>query len=462
MKQVIKILADMLKINGVEYVKGQVLRIDESTAKELIENGSAEDYTEKAAQEALDKEVDARVQKALEKQENKDAGKEAEKTISKMAVSAAAPTLDPCAKYIGEQKTYTPQAVAFAEGKFLLDVIKEGSSGEQASDKLFDWKKACKAAGSGVEAGEDSLGGFLLAPLFDTRFMADQLEQSVIRPGATVISGQGRSLQLPMIDGRDHSSGKLFGNIDCYWEAENASISESRPKFERPELVKKKLTALVYISYEMQRYSPGLMGSMISPMLAQAMTWKEDHAFINGDGAGIPQGILAAPAAVSVAKETGQTAATITYVNALKMLARLWTFNRSSVAWLMNSDAIVQLGQMNLTIGTGGSAVYVPGDVNATGTSAFDRFMGLPVLYSEKCQALGTVGDIMLVDRSAYTIFDDASGMDIASSIHIKFVEAQEALRVLKLTDGQCRVASAFEPENGDSKSPIVTLAERA
>ena len=459
-KLMIKLLAAM-KIGQVEYEKGQVLRLDKNVAQDLIDNGSAEDYSEQAAKEAFDAEVKKAVDERLKATENKNTAEKAEKTISKASVSAEAPTLDPCAKYIGEQREYTKSAIRYASGLFLQDVIKEGTTGDRPSEKLADWRKTCKAAGSGIEAGDDSLGGFLLAPAFSTQFMNEQLEQSVIRPGATILSGPERSVQLPMINGRDHSSGKLFGNIDCYWEAENASITESRPAFEKAELVKKKLTALVYVSYEMQRYTPGLMGSMISPMLSQAMSWKEDYAFISGTGAGQPQGILNAAAKVEVSKETNQTADTIVYENCLKMLARLWTLNRGAVAWLMNPDCIVQLGQMNLTIGTGGSAVYVPGMVNAEGTGAFDRFMGLPVLYSEKMSALGDAGDIVLIDRSAYTIFDDSAGMDIASSIHIKFVEAQEAIRVLKLTDGQCRVRSAYSPLNGDDKSPIVTLAER-
>jgi len=464
-KMVIETLADNVKIGDVELgSKGTRFTVDKATGADLIEKGLAKDVTIEVEQEAFDKRVADEVAKQLNQNTPPEPVKKQtpQDQINKATIEVKAPELDPCAGYVGqkEKSDYTQQEINVAYGRFIQDVLKEGSMGETPSEKLTTWVKACKAAGSGIEAGDDGLGGFLLAPMFSTQFVDSQLEQSVIRPSAMIIAGDARSLELPMINGYDHSSGKLFGNMDGFWEAENATLTASRPMFEKPGLVKKKLTVLVHVSAEMMRWSPLMMGSMLNPMMAQVISWKEDHAYINGDGAGIPLGLLNCNCVESQAAETNQTAATIVYENVLNMRSKLWMFNRSSVAWIANPDIIPQLAQMSLTIGTGGSAVYNPANVAAG--QAFDSFMGFPIRYTEKCPALGTVGDIILADLSTYVIFDDARGMDVASSIHIKFLEAQETMRVLKWEDAQCRVRSAFTPNSGNDKSPIVTLATRS
>ena len=458
-KMLIELLANM-KIGEVDYAKGTRVKVAQDFAQELIEAGTAKDVSEEVNKAAFDKAVEEAASKAVAEALNKKAAQDSAKVVEKgAAVEVKSPTVDPCAGYVGERAKYDKAVVEHAYGLFIKDVMKAGTTGEKHSEKLDKWVASYKAAGSGLEAGDDALGGFLLAPMFSTQFLSDQLEQSVVRPGATIVRGDARSVQFPMIDGRDHSSGKLFGNMDAYWEAENATLTASRPAFEKTELVKKKLTVLVHVSAEMQRWSPIMTGSMLAPMMSQVVSWKEDNAFINGSGAGDPLGLLNCGATESQAAETGQTAATIVYDNVLNMRSKLWVLNRGSVVWLANPDIIPQLAKMSLTIGTGGAAAYSPANVVAG--QAFDSLMGFPIRYTEKCSALGTVGDLILTDLSAYTIFDDSAGPEFATSAHIKFLEAQESLRMLKFVDGQCRVRSAFSPDNGNDKSPIVTLATR-
>ena len=64
---------------------------------------------------------------------------------------------------------------------------------------------------------------------------------------------------------------------------------------------------------------------------------------INGTGAGQPLGLLNADATISVAKETGQAAATVLSENIFGMWARLHAPRRQNAVWLINQEIEPQL-----------------------------------------------------------------------------------------------------------------------
>jgi HK97 family phage major capsid protein len=459
------------KIGDIELEKDAEVEVDEKTAKELIDKKLAVDITEEKSQAALDAKIEklaeAKVTEKLEAAKTK-AAKDAENKAGDGHIETKANPLDPAGGYIGAKsiKDYTKNEKDHANGLFLVDIMKAGTTGETASPKLDKWLKMhedfVKAAGTGMQVGGDAEGGFAAFPIFSMELLdrTTNMENVVVRPRANVITGDAQQINLPVWKDVSHSSDLLFGGISVAWEAEDATISESRPKLEKLQLTKKKMTALVYISFEMRRWTPITLGGTIAPQLAQAIAWKEDDGFINGDGAGLPLGLLNCNCVVSIDKETNQTAATIVYKNVLKMLARILIKQESAVVWIANRTIIPQLAQMNLTTGTGGSPVYIPASVIAG--QPWNMLFGYPILFTEKAAALGTVGDIILTDLSQYVIFDDVQGLDVAQSTHIKFLEAQEAIRVIRPTDGQSMLRSAFTPKNGDSLSPIITLATRS
>ncbi len=61
----------------------------------------------------------------------------------------------------------------------------------------------------------------------------------------------------------------------------------------------------------------------LSAAMMNAITFDLDWAFINGTGAGMPQGILNAGSKITVAKESGQVADTIVFENIVNMWSRL-------------------------------------------------------------------------------------------------------------------------------------------
>ncbi|UCD59035.1 MAG: phage major capsid protein, partial [Candidatus Hydrogenedentota bacterium] len=127
--------------------------------------------------------------------------------------------------------------------------------------------------------------------------------------------------------------------------------------------------------------------------------------------------------------------------------------------WLVDQSVEPQLYTMSLTVGTGGSPVYLP--AGGASASPFASLFGRPVIPIEYGAALGTSGDIMLVDLSQYTVIDKGA-IEIASSIHVRFLYDEQAFRFVWRLDGQPQWNSALTPKSGgDTLSAYITLAGR-
>jgi HK97 family phage major capsid protein len=74
--------------------------------------------------------------------------------------------------------------------------------------------------------------------------------------------------------------------------------------------------------------------------------------------------------------------------------------------------------------------------------------MGMPVIPVEHCAALGTVGDAILADLSQY-LLATKSGVQIASSMHVRFVQGEMAYRFTLRVGGQTIWKKPLTPKSG-------------
>ena len=80
----------------------------------------------------------------------------------------------------------------------------------------------------------------------------------------------------------------------------------------------------------------------------------------------------------------------------------------------------------------------------------------------EFCETLGTKGDIILADFSEYMLVYKG-GMEVAESMHVKFLTDEMAYRFITRVDGQPIYDEPFTPLKGaNTLSPFVMLAARA
>jgi HK97 family phage major capsid protein len=309
-------------------------------------------------------------------------------------------------------------------------------------------------------SGVPSEGGFLIPEQLRSQLLSISLENSVVRPLAFVVPMETLRVPFPAIDETTHV-GSVFGGIVAYWTEEGAALTESSASFGRIVLDAKKLTTLANVPNELISDSLMSFQAFIDQKFPEALAFYEDKAFMKGTGAGEPLGCLSGsnPAMITVTAETGQTAATIYWENIVKMFSRMLPSSLGRAVWVCSIDTFPELATMALTVGTGGSAIWLNNGVQGPPMT----ILGRPVIFTEKAPGvLGTQGDISFVDFGYYLI-GDRQAMSATSSPHYRYGNDQTSFRIINRVDGTPWLRTEITPENGGpTLSPYVQLATRS
>jgi len=338
-------------------------------------------------------------------------------------------------------------------GEQLMSVRSAAISGS-IDPRLF------RAAAAGMSETVPADGGFLVQTDFSNELLQQLNETDILasRCRRITISSASNSMKINGVDETSRLSTR-FGGIVGYWKDEAASKTATAPTFRQIELNLKKLIGLCYATDELLQDAAALE-AFIRQAFTSEFGFKRDDAIINGTGAGQPLGILNAGCTVSVAKETGQKAATIVAENIIKMYARIFARSLGNAVWLVNQDTLPQLYTMSLAVGTGGAPIFMP--AGGLSQSPYNTILGRPVLPIEQCATLGTVGDIIFADLGGY-ILAEKGGLQSDMSIHVKFDTDESTFRFVMRIDGQPERASALTPYKGsNTTSHFVTLQTRS
>jgi HK97 family phage major capsid protein len=300
---------------------------------------------------------------------------------------------------------------------------------------------------------DPSGGGFLVGEQFVEKMVGSIYEQAIPAPLCSHIQTDGplSSIKVPAVDETSRADGSRWGGAASYWAAEAGTVSASFPRFRQIEFSGKKLIAVVYASAELFE-DAAMLEEHLTRALASEFAFKLDQAILAGTGAGQPLGLLNSSATITVAKASGQAAGTIVKENINSMWSRLASPSRRNAVWLMSEDAMAQIDA--------GSSNYQGVYGEPENGERFPRLKGAPVYEIEQASALGTVGDIVVVDMSQYQLV--GSEMKTAISADVRFINNEIAFRFTMRIDGAPLWASPITPYNGTStRSPFVTLAAR-
>ena len=323
------------------------------------------------------------------------------------------------------------------------------------------FSEEARAAGSGMNQGIGSEGGFLLESEQSIDLMTNGFNNSEVlkRCQKRTITGS-ESLEIVGIDETNRADGSRGGGVRVYTDAELSEITSSSTKFEKIKLAPERMTGLYYASDKILMNAT-FLGQEMRQLFTEEFAFKTQDLVMEGTGAGQALGLKNADCKISIAKEAGQDADTIVTENILKMFER---FNIRSgdgaVIWLANRNVFQQLMQLSYSVGTGGSMakLYVP----ARRPGDTGSILGYPVVFIEQAETLGDAGDLWLVDLSQYLCVDYGN-INEASSIHFKFDYGQTTFRFVYSFDGQPRLSSAITPfkGTGSTVSPFVRIAAR-
>jgi HK97 family phage major capsid protein len=229
------------------------------------------------------------------------------------------------------------------------------------------------------------------------------------------------------------ADGLRGGGILGYWEGEASQYTSSKSRYRDINMRLHKLTVFTFATDELINDSPIALQTFLLDKAPQEINFKINDGVINGNGNGMPLGILAANSKITVAAVSGQGANTFTYANVLSMYARVVAGQRGSMVWLYNQDVEPQLYSMFMATGTAaGVALLTPNVAQPGGFS----LMGRPALVMEQCQSIGTAGDVIAFASEGYACITKG-GIESFMSMHLRFDYDETAFKWRFRFDGQ-------------------------
>jgi len=342
-------------------------------------------------------------------------------------------------------------------GEFALAVKSACGHGGRLDDRLA--RLVSKSAGMNTTVGAD--GGFLVPTEFSSKVLQRIYADRSMLSMTDQYTVGSNALTFPRNAETSRATGSRQGGVRGYWMDEGDQISGSKPTFGRLQMTLHKIAVLIYVTDELLSDVTGFaLDQYLTRVASEEINFLVGESLIRGTGTGRPQGIIGAPCTISVAKETGQAAATLLSENLIKMWTRLFAPCRSKAVWFYNQDIEPQLFALTLGAAANPQLTYLP--PGGLSDRPYATLMGRPLVPVEWCSTLGTVGDIILADMSQYVTITKGV-VESAMSMHLRFDYDEMAFRLIFRLDGQPWWAAPLTPYLGtQTQSCFVTLATRA
>ncbi|MFQ5629668.1 MAG: phage major capsid protein [bacterium] len=300
-------------------------------------------------------------------------------------------------------------------------------------------------------AGEVGVsGGFLIPAGQAQEILTARGEAAFVRPRARVVPMSSRVVPFPVLDYSQGAAGvnAFTGGIRVYWTEENTNITESQPTFKNVDLHARGLAGYVEIPNGLIQDSAISLEAFLSGPngFGGALAAEEDYQALNGNGAGKFMGIIGSPGELTV---TRSTSSDFKFVDAVTMMSKM--LMTSAPVWVINQSVMPKL--LQFADAASFNIFVLNASMGLSGT-----LLGIPIDWTGKNPALGTKGDVCLVDWGFYLI-GDRQQITVDVDRSYKFQADQTALRIVERVDGQPWLATTITLMDGSTTvSPYVVL----
>jgi len=289
------------------------------------------------------------------------------------------------ASAVAEQRKKTPGAGEFRDFAEFFAEVRD----DPQSDRL---QKRDVTMGNGTSTG------LLVPETFDKTIRQVTPQTAIFRPRSVVIpAGDAPDAAYNMISLDQSGEKGFYSGVSVKWTGETGTrVDGGGPTLKNIKLEPEEISAYIDISDKMLRNSAAA-GELIQNLLRGATTAAEEDAFQSGDGVSKPLGIIGHSSTKTV---TRGTANTVKWPD-IKNIMGAFLFGGSPV-FIVNQTCLPQI--MGLE-DTSGHAMWMPNAAVGPGGT----LCGFPLLIDDMSPALGSEGDLMLVDLQYYYIKDGAS-----------------------------------------------------
>ena len=350
-----------------------------------------------------------------------------------------------------EPRQHDPRG-GFANPRDFLLAVMDWGRGTRQDNRL---RERLTVGSDEARNSSDPAGGFLTPEAFSPNMLRVSPESDPMAGLTTQIPMNFPVVKIPARVDKNHTT-SVSGGFTVTRRPETVAGTPSQMTFERLALEAHELFGLTYATEEILTDSPQSFIAIIESGFSDQFTYHLINERLNGSGNGEFLGVMNSPCLVSVAKESGQSAATIVKENIDKMRSRCWRYGRA--VWLANHDTLPMLKSLAQVVGVGGAPVpYL--SVDANGNATLD---GRPCIFTEYAKTLGTVGDLVLGVWSEY-LEGTYQSIQAAESMHVRFINHERAFKFWVRNAGMPWWSAALTPKNSAATlSPFVVLATRA
>ena len=355
-----------------------------------------------------------------------------------------------------------------SSGDFIRCVVRAiGEQEPEAKSAYYKrlqtpWREGGYGSTRALSEGTGSAGGFTTPVVYEQEFFRIAAEQGVLAPAARQIALGARTVEWTALDqtiAGVSGQSTFFGGVKVYRKREADQRTASQPAFAKIQLNATDLTAYTEISRDLVMDTTQNIDGLVTDLIGGAIGWREDYEALAGTGSGEFQGIIGAPCTLSV---TRNTSSTIKYQDIFSMYKRLLPLSMKSpsLRWIIHPYTLDTL----MTIQDASSRFVmmpypVAGPEGTMQGSLVYRLLGYPVVVTEKVPTVGTAGDLILADPSAY-LLGRRSGLEIGVSEHFKFDTDALAIRAKIRNDGQPWLKKYITlQDNSSTLSAFVSLS---
>lgn len=302
--------------------------------------------------------------------------------------------------------------------------------------------------------GTGSQGGYALPEQFKSDLLQVQPQEAIVRPKATVIPAgdpPDAKLTMPALD--QTSGSNIYGGVVITHTGEGITMTETDAALREVTLEPKEMSAYIICTNKLLN-NWDAASAFITTQLRKAMAGAEDYDFMRGDGINKSLGFINSGAGISV---TRSAANTIAYADVYGMFARAKM--GSNLVWIASQTTIPQLVTI---VDAGNHAIWVGGGnlQNGIATGIPPTLFGYPVMFADRLPALGTSGDINLVDLSYYLI-KDGSGPFAGVSTELLFLSNRTVFKIVWNVDARPWLTEpiGLEGSTSNTVSPFIKLS---
>lgn len=340
-------------------------------------------------------------------------------------------------------------------GDYLLAVARgdRGYLEKHYASHFNAWQqKAALGEASGVT------GGYTVPVEFYQQLMTVVAEETFIRPAAMIVPMGSATMMFPYLDittVQAAGTSPFFGAVNMAWTEEAQTRTETEPKFKQMELKAHELSGYTVSSNVLLQDSVIGLEKFLFGLFAKAIGWYEEYAFLQGNGVGKPIGMINCGARLL---QTRATSGHVNFADIAGMWAKLLPISWNKAFWAFSPSVVPDL--LQLKDGANRAIFLQIGSPTqgAITTKPNWQLLGRPAIPTEKLPALGTLGDICLIDPSFYVV-GDRQQIEIAASEHVNFLKNQMTWRVVERVDGQPWMDSAVTLQDASTQvSPFVVL----